>query len=399
MEKAYDEAFWWLCAKNIKKAIEVIRRIPGAPAHPRLMMIMAALGGSVRKGGERLYYMSNQMKRWKENKMQEFMPEGLWRIFALLSGTDKVTVTQGCTGWQLGLAAHLWYRTCDGDGHVEIASALATYEETLRSLPEDTSAACQPIVTTKYGKPLPCDDLRYGLVREFVLGPEALHDIIVSVDTPTYSTEKMDSWLAWSVVLVLASVRDSPELHGYLHKLTLELVAEFQLHGEWESALHVAGFLIDDGTRQRVSMHILSSCDDLEKAIELVPVKWVWEAVGLRAAYTRDFVLAARAWLQSEHYTKCIDTIREHLLLPVVLSTGYDCGRDFVMEPARGASLEIIQWIYELVTHMLNDNHRDARLEDLRYFLEILLSSDTKQVKIETDFLQLVIPESAWKNI
>jgi len=402
IDTAYDEAFWWLCAKQIPKAVQVIKRIPGLQS-PRLMMIMAAMGGSVQKGRERLCFLSDQVNQWQTQKTQDLMPAGLWRIFALLSGTDRTTVTEGCTGWQLGLAAHMWYRTSSGDGYSEIETALAAYEETLNSLPKDEASICRPRATrrTESGKPLPCDDLRYGLIREFCLGPDALEDIVVGVDTPTYSTEKMDCWLAWSVVLFLSYVRDSSEeLQRHLAKLTLELVGEFELHGEWESALHVAHFLADDSLRQRTVMTILASCDDPEKACELVPSRWVWEAVGLRSAYERDFIQAAQAWLRCGHYAKCIDTIRDHLLLPIVLSAGYEQERDFIAGPVTGSSLALIRWIYGLVKQMYDDRHRDARLDDLKEFLEALMASTgSDPIKIEPDFLTRVISESARENL
>jgi len=402
VDAAYDEAFWWLCAKQIPKAIQVIRRIPGLQS-PRLMMIMAALGGSVQKGSERLCFLSDQINQWQNQKTQELMPPGLWRIFALLSGMDRTTVTEGCTGWQLGLGAHIWYRTSNGDGYCEIETALAAYEETLNSLPHNEASICRPRATrkTESGKLLPCDDLRYGLIREFCLGPDALEDIVVGVDTPTYSTEKMDCWLAWSVVLFLSHVRESSdELQRHLAKLTLELVGEFELHGEWESALRVAHFLADESLRQRTVMSILASCDDSEKACELVPSRWVWEAVGLRSAYERDFIQAAQAWLNCGYYAKCIETLRDHLLLPIVLSCGYEQDRDFIAGPITGSSLAMLQWIYGLVKQMYDDGHRDALLNDLKEFLESLMTSTASHpVKIEPEFLSSLISESAMGNL
>jgi len=352
------------------------------------------LGGCVpQKGSRRLTFFVDQITRWKEQGADSLMIPGMWRLYALLSGTEHAAVTTSCPSWELALGAHLWYHAggaqMDEEDLAGLRYALATFEETLRVLP----ASCTQFrpqrpqsLQKAYG---PCDDLRYNLIREAAVDFQG--DTVLGLDTVTYSNAPLDAWLGWSVALFMSTVRSSdPGIQRHLALLTLQLVFELEVHCEWESALRVARFLADEDVRKRTTLRILAYVDNPTRAEELaVPRQWVWEAVALREATNQDHIAACDAWLRAGNFTRCARTIAEHIALPAILDCATPSGDRFVT----GMPSELIYWMHEILNR-IPDNERNESARRL-----LAMCNDMMDGHLGVDVESLDFPPDAWNNI
>ena len=261
-----------------------------------LALLMAIGGGANSEKGQLLL---QQMDRWQEMRVDEFISEDRLRLYATAAGVpvwpgsreEEVNVCKGLD-WKRCLGQHLWHLTSPV---ASVADAFLGYEEAFKG---EEPYAAKPIPDylegrreEDYGSTSNSLDVKYHLLKLYT---DRSHPLEVALDPGTHTPDPLDFRVSWFLAQVLRSL-------GYVHmsdqrsdSLHLSFAAQLESLGLWHWAVFVLLHLSDPflrrarvtdclGRRVRLSDEDCADREEFLRRHLRVPSQWVAEAKATRA--------------------------------------------------------------------------------------------------------------------
>lgn len=291
--------------------------------------------------------------QWSESQNDQMIDAERLRIYALLSGYPRWTLSDGtevnvCAGldWLRCFALHLWY-LCPSN--MSIAEVLSEYEQGAQQYatnPEVKYGPEESDVHQHYQNPL---HVCFQLIRLFTDSSQTVEKILCP-DTVLSVHSQLEYRHCWLLGLVLQSLEYQVPCAEELH---VRIACQLEAQGLWQWAVFALLHIGNPQRRQKCVYDLI--CRHATATVELsemdcfltntlkVPATLIYKAKALCASYEGRRVNQTKLLILAEELNEAHEVLSNHLAVKAIINEQYSLLADLLQKLSTG-SVKIPNW-------------------------------------------------------